>query len=113
MTAAFQARIGPWGCTTCAVEDTAGAICGKTATKHLLVRIKHLRGLLNACDTCFVYLIQHHALIIDSHQFGHCCNLPDADWIPSTPEHPGTCQLPESYTQDIERFANQPEGALT
>lgn len=109
----FTARIGPWGATTCAIEDTSGAMCERPATRHLLVKVGHLRGLLNCCDACLPGLMAHRALIVDIHRFGDYCNLPNAIWVPSTPDGPGTCQLPHDLTEDIERFANQPEGALT
>lgn len=112
MTAAYRAQVRPWGGTTCAVANTDGRECGNAARIHLLIELGHARGVLNCCDTCFADLTLVRYFILDTHRFGDCCGLPDSVWVPSTPDGPGTCQLPDALTEDIERFANQPEGAL-
>jgi hypothetical protein len=101
-------KAGTWGASTCGVEAPDGTKCGAPATTHALLDVG-FEGQINLCTPCFRFVRRVGMTVIDHHDFGRHCNIPDAKWIRSTPDRPGTCHMPNDLTEDIERFANEPE----
>jgi hypothetical protein len=98
----------PLGRAACTYVPEGSGICDDPAVVHVLIT-----AIPPAAAAAFCGL--HWATTcldlkpVDFHRFGDHCNLPGSTWIPSTPHSHGTCRLPHDLTEDVERFANQPE----